>query len=605
MNRYDLSVLIPARNEMFLAKTVETILKNIRGRTEVIVVLDGQWANPAIIDDPRLTIIYNPVALGQRAATNQAARLSQAKYVMKIDAHCAVDEGFDTKMMEEMQDHLTMIPAMYNHHAFDWKCIGQNPKSGKLYIDPEVEKDIYAGCGHTIYQGPTPEKCPNCQGNMERLLIWEPRWKRKSYYYRFDKTMHFQYWSDYGKRDIAKGDIVPIITIQGSCFMLTREKYWELDICEEKFGSWGQQGVEVALKTWFSGGEVVVNKKTWYSHMFRTQGGDFGFPYPLSGSDVEKARKYSRWLLQEGNWNKALPGHDLNWLLKKFSPVPEWHDVNLTELEKVEKERDSVQFSMKPGKEEWQKYLEKKPSKGVVYYTDGQLDEKLAYRCREQLLKGMKGKHIVGVTLNPGRFEGLELAGFKHTIVMSESRGYFTMAKQILMGLEAQTADVIFFAEHDVLYHPSHFNFIPPRKDKYYYNTNVWRVRREDGHALYTDNLQQLSGLVAWRETLLEHYRKRVALLAEFCDKWHTEGEVNEYVRKMGFEPGTHGRPERVDDLKAESYQSKYPNLDIRHEQNLTPSRWSKEQFRNEKYTHGWSEAHVSTLPGWDGLVLP
>ena len=38
---YDLSILIPARNEEFLNRTVQDILENIEGNTEVIVVLDG------------------------------------------------------------------------------------------------------------------------------------------------------------------------------------------------------------------------------------------------------------------------------------------------------------------------------------------------------------------------------------------------------------------------------------------------------------------------------------------------------------------------------------------------------------------------------------
>lgn len=49
------------------------------------------------------------------------------------------------------------------------------------------------------------------------------------------------------------------------------------------YGSWGNQGIEVACKTWLSGGRVLVNHNTWYAHMFRTQGAEFGFPYPQSG----------------------------------------------------------------------------------------------------------------------------------------------------------------------------------------------------------------------------------------------------------------------------------------------------------------------------------
>ena len=68
----------------------------------------------------------------------------------------------------------------------------------------------------------------------------------------------------------------------------------------------------------------------------------------------------------------------------------------------------------------------------------------------------------------------------------------------------------------------------------------------------------------------------------------------------MGFEPGTHNRPERIDDLKAESYIAEFPNLDIRHDTNSTANRWSKEEFRNQKYTERWTEKPSWQIEGWD-----
>src|SRR3990167_4814919 len=125
---------------------------------------------------------------------------------------------------------------------------------------------------------------PNCDNitDFEKVIVWKPRLNRRSEYYRFDTTLHFQYHGDRKRLPEASNDIVETMSAQGSCFMLTREKYWELDICDESWGSWGQQGTEVACKTWLSGGRLVTNRKTWYSHMFRTQGGDFGFPFPIS-----------------------------------------------------------------------------------------------------------------------------------------------------------------------------------------------------------------------------------------------------------------------------------------------------------------------------------
>ncbi|MDO8657706.1 MAG: glycosyltransferase, partial [Candidatus Levybacteria bacterium] len=154
----DLSILIPARNEMFLARTIEDILKNIEADTEVIAVLDGKLADPPIPQHERVNIIYVPLSVGQRAATNLACKLSKAKYVMKIDAHCAFDKGFDRKMIDAFKktgDNVTMVPTMRNLWAFDWKCFH---------------------CGWKKYQGPTPEKCgdPKCgkADKIRRKILW-------------------------------------------------------------------------------------------------------------------------------------------------------------------------------------------------------------------------------------------------------------------------------------------------------------------------------------------------------------------------------------------------------------------------------------------------
>lgn len=320
----ELSILIPARNELFLKETVLNILENSRADIEIIVVLDGAWAAPPLDQHEKVTVVYHPVPVGQRAATNEAARLATGKYVMKVDAHCAFDEGFDKKLLEAIQGHdnWTVVPTMRNLHAFDWKCLK---------------------CGSRWYQGPTPTRCmknegsdrkftvvPNeiCDGTkFIRRLVFKPRKKGpNATSYRFDRTLKFQYFPEFKRRPEGQGDITPTMSLQGSCFMMTREKYWELNICDEKAGSWGHQGSEVALKTWLSGGEVMCIQTTWYAHMFRTQGGDFSFPYPQKESEIEKARVYVRELfLNEVMWGGAV--HDVQWLVDKFAPVPDWHNL--------------------------------------------------------------------------------------------------------------------------------------------------------------------------------------------------------------------------------------------------------------------------------------
>jgi len=317
----DLSILIASRNEMFLKQTVEDALKNIEADTDIIVTLDGEWSEPPLEQHDKVNIIYVNKSIGQRAATNVACRLSRAKYVMKVDAHCSFDKGFDRKMLEAFQktgDNVTMVPVMRNLWAFDWKCYH---------------------CGWKKYQGPTPHKCEQCgRGNkIRRKMLWIGKSNPQSTSYCFDAEPHFQYFEDWKHRpeyikDKEERKLTETMSLQGSCFMLTREHYWDWEVCDEKAGSWGNQGIEVALATWLTGHQVLVNHNTWYAHMFRTQGGDFSFPYEQRGRAVQKTKDY----IKNKFWNNTWPKQtrSVKWLLEKFWPVKGWDEKSLSELPK-------------------------------------------------------------------------------------------------------------------------------------------------------------------------------------------------------------------------------------------------------------------------------
>lgn len=550
----DLSVIIPARNEMFLKNTVDNVLANARANTEVIIICDGNWPLVPIPDDPRIRMVYHPVSIGQRAATNEGARLSSAQFIMKLDAHCAVDEGFDTKLMANCEYDWTVIPRMYNLHAFQRVC---------------------RTCGHEAYQGPTI--CEKCQStDIERKMVWEPRRSRLTDFARFDRTLHFQYWGSYKTRPEAQGDIADTMTSVGACFFMHRQRFWDLGGLDEGHGSWGQFGVEVACKAFLSGGRHVVNKTTWFSHMFRTQGGDFGFPYPLSGRQIEHARKYSRDMWENDKW--PLATRKFADLIEKFKPIPDWHDDGVEKkIGPVTSDKvDDVPPMPVPEAPPVIVAPAVPKSKGIIYYTDNRLDGTaigmtVQYRLLETDLP------IVSVSLKP--------IEFGQNIVLPLERGHLTMAKQILAGLEASTSEIIFFCEHDVLYHPSHFDYTPENREVYHYNLNTWKVNAETGHAVHYIT-KQLSGLCGYRDVLIEHYRERIRRI-----------EAEGFSRAMGFEPGSHGRKERVDDRKSVSWYSEFPNVDIRHDKNLTASRWKKSDFRDQRNCQGWKES--DRIPGW------
>lgn len=559
MKQYDLSVLITARNEEFLARTVEDVLNKRRANTEVIVILDGGWANPPVVDHPDVTVIYHPKSIGQRAGINQAGKLSIAKYIMKLDAHCIVDEGFDVKLMADCEYDWTVIPMMYNLHAFDWVC---------------------KSCEWKKYQSPTPKECPKCKGEVERKIIWKIRKHKRTEFMRFDSTLHFHYHGRRKKHPEAKGDIADTMSFIGACWFMHKEWWDYLEGLDEKHGSWGQVGTEIACKTWLAGGSLKVNKKTWFSHLFRTQGGDFGFPYPQSGNQVGRARKYCRDMWFHNKWPKQV--RPLSWLVEKFGPLtngtkdgnPDWHaDDGKKRLEMVNAEGDKFYKAkgiIKPAR---------KLTKGIIYYTDNQLKMRIARKCRKHITE--VGLPIVSTSLKP--------LDFGKNIRMKMKRGYEAYFKQILTALENIDTDIVFLCEHDFLYHPSHFEFTPPDKDTFYYNWNWWRLRASDGLAVRYDT-QLVPGLVAYRKILLEYYRQVVSHLEKV-------GFTGDNARKVGYEPGTHKRVEFAGKYKVERFDSEYPIIDIRHGANLTTSKWKQEDFRSQKNCQNWQTTF--DLPGW------
>jgi len=213
-------------------------------------------------------------------------------------------------------------------------------------------------------------------------------------------------------------------------------------------------------------------------------------------------------------------------------------------------------------------------TKGIVYYTDNKLDYKIFSACQKQILNSRID--IVSVSLKP--------IDFGTNFVINAERGYLTMFRQILLGLENSKSSIIFLAEHDVLYHYSHFLFNPHMNNTFYYNTNVWKFRYPDGPYIWTDDLQQVSGCCAYRQLLIDFYSKKVS-------------QCEEEGLDRHFEPGL---KQRVGSNKVENWKSEFPNIDIRHDKNLTKSKWSPEDFRNKKYAKGWTESTI--VPGWKSI---
>lgn len=567
-----LSVLIPARCEEWLGRTVADVLEHSTADTDIIVVLDGAWPAEPLPVHPKLHVIYHPAPVGQRAAVNEAARVSTARYICKLDAHCSVAPGWDAALIaaaETLGRNVLQVPAQKNLHVYDVVC----------------------ACGWRQYQGVAPASCPTCGGAVTREIVWKPRRGTTTTCWRFDETLHFQYWKEGQARQT--GDYPDTMSLLGACWFADRRWFLDdLDGLDERHGSWGQMGTELSCKAWLSGGRVVCNTTTWFAHLFRV--GGIGFPYAIKHSEQEAARAYSRDLWLRNRWPKQT--EPLSNLIERFAPVPGWNTTTLPESAlALPHEDDDLGDGLAVGVAIGLYGAEASPSHGpaptagIVYYSDSRGDETILTAVRRQLVHAAAGLPIVAVTLpdeddvSDGRVRLTAHVGMRHVVLPLE-RGYLTMARQILTGLELLDTDVVFFAEHDCLYPVGYFDH-RPQPGVFEYAAHTWKVDAATGRAL-TYQMEQLSGLCAERTLLLDHFRRRVAHI-----------EAHGFSRRMGFEPGKPTRHGGLDDIPRATWSNALPIVDIRHGDNLTPSRWSKDQFRNQKYTAGWTEADA--VPGW------
>ena len=227
-------------------------------------------------------------------------------------------------------------------------------------------------------------------------------------------------------------------------------------------------------------------------------------------------------------------------------------------------------------------------TKGIIYYTDNCLDEPIYSIVQEYIKKS--GLPITSCSPKP--------IDFGANIVVLGKRSYWTMAKQITAALEKSTADNVFFCEHDVLYPLSHFDFIPPRDDIFYYNDNVWRWKYRSNVAISYDRLISLSGLCVNRQLALNHYQERLKKI-EAMSQEEREKRDPHWARKWGYEPGTKKRRRggfSNDDF--ETWRSEYPIVDIRHPQVFSPLKVIKKSFTHQPT--GWREITIDKIPGWN-----
>ena len=227
--------------------------------------------------------------------------------------------------------------------------------------------------------------------------------------------------------------------------------------------------------------------------------------------------------------------------------------------------------------------------KGIIYYTDNRLRKSLFLLAQRYIAEA--NLPIVSCSLKPIEFG-------ENIVVENALRSYPTMALQILTALEKSTAKYVFFCEHDVLYHKSHFDFIPPTDDIYYYNINNYRWWFGHDTAITYDGLTSLSGLCCNRELAIRHYKYRLKKIEDWgLDK--IRSREPRWARKFGYEPGTKKR--RRGGITNEDHikrKSEFPNIDVRHPGTFSAPKVALDSFKHKP--ENWNEIPIEEIPYWD-----
>ncbi len=237
------TVMIPVGkiDEQYLDRTVQSIKDNAVGSLEILIEHDTKKE-------------------GHRVLTNRMARKAKGKYLLRLDCHSAMTEGWDARMKGSCGPTTLLTPVI---DALDVETWAGKGRDMGMVILTKTMQNTYPLVSHGVESR-----------NVE------------------EETM----------------------SIVGCIYMIQKDYYWHHDGCEEALGIWGAGGLEWILKVWLTGGKVKVRTDTVCCHCFR---GDGKTPY-----DIDIVRLNKTFVELGTRWRSGLgkgQTRPLSWLAERFS----------------------------------------------------------------------------------------------------------------------------------------------------------------------------------------------------------------------------------------------------------------------------------------------
>jgi hypothetical protein len=200
----------------------------------------------------------------------------QGDWYMKCDEHCGFAPGFDEVVKADCPDRALLIPRRYSWDAENW-CIENNPKGPRDYH-----------------------------------YLTSPVWSLRE---RHDYSIQGMEWPERTRARLSGYDVDETMSLQGSCYVMTRAHYERLGPLQEAgYGTFAQEPQELGLKTQLAGGVMLTTKRTWYGHLHK--GSRYGRGYRPNRQEIAAGHEYSAWY-----W-MSQPG--MKEFIAKWWPVPTW-----------------------------------------------------------------------------------------------------------------------------------------------------------------------------------------------------------------------------------------------------------------------------------------
>jgi len=281
------SVCVPSRNETYLQRTIDDVLTKAAGEVEVIVVLDGAPPVEPLREDARVRTIYNEQAKGIGWASWDAAQVATGDYLMKLDAHCLLAEGYDEVLKAECAWDWLLVPSRYQLKEQEWRC-GYGPIEYLYMTYPWLEEPQFGGGFHG-------KKWLGENGLEGRYFFRENR----------DKAIL----------------IDDMMAFQGSLWFMHRDNFLRLGGVDRRY--WlTQEAPSIGMKVWESGGRCAICKKTWYAHLHKGQA--HGRGYPMSRRQQIEDNFYSADYWMHDRWKSRKRKRGITWWVDHFWPIPGW-----------------------------------------------------------------------------------------------------------------------------------------------------------------------------------------------------------------------------------------------------------------------------------------